>query len=103
MCGWLRLGVLITLGVLRCWNVRCESRVFSKLYARRLLNVAVLCEEIDNVLRMPIGQFESLGDPGGPGGLSKRWGAPPPTPWKGPRGPRGRPDPQNEISDPSKI
>jgi hypothetical protein len=40
--------------------------------------------------------FFSLAGPGGRGKPSKRWGASPPTFWKGLRGLRGRPDPKND-------
>jgi hypothetical protein len=43
-----------------------------------------------------LGDFEGLGGPGGPGDPSTRRGASPPTVCKGLRGPRGRPDPQND-------
>ncbi len=43
--------------------------------------------------------FGGLGGPGGPGNHSKRWGVSPPTCWKGFRGRRGPPEPnQTELA-----
>ncbi len=48
--------------------------------------------------------FGDLGGPWGPGNHSKRWGANPPTFWKGFLGPRGRTDPRNRrFPIPSKL
>ncbi len=43
-----------------------------------------------------IAHFGSLAGSKSPGDPSKRWGAKPPTVWRGLPGPRGRPDLQNE-------